>query len=275
MARLLVLLVLAAALGAGAEAGNVPIPSPPHAPALQPGDTRRRGDEPPPPGDDRGCDILSYDLEMRLDPATGAVTGQATIGFAALAGGLDTLRLDLVDALTVTGIARAGAAIAFDHRGEALRIVLAPPPVAGRPDTVRVAWQGRPPRHGPFSAGLMFRSHDAGTPGDPADDVPVVANVSQPWSAHSWWPCKDLPGDKAQLSLAVTVPDTLVVMANGSLLGSAPADPGWRRWAWREAYPIAPYLVSVAVSDYVGWDEDCRPPVGGPVPLEFRVFPQD
>lgn len=275
MARLTLVLAVAGALGAATAAGDVPVPAPPHAPSLHAGDAPRRGGEPPPPPDDRGCDVLSYDLELRLDPATGTVAGQAAIGFAALADGLDTLRLDLVDALAVTEVTRAGAAIPFAHRDEALRIVLAPPPVPGRPDTVHVAWQGRPPRHGPFSAGLMFRSHDAGTPADPADDVPVVANVSQPWSAHAWWPCKDLPGDKAQVSLAVTVPDTLAVMANGTLLGSAPADPGWRRWAWREAYPIAPYLVSVAVSDYVGWRQECRPANGPPVDLEFRVFPPD
>ncbi|MBE0566572.1 MAG: hypothetical protein IH621_11470, partial [Krumholzibacteria bacterium] len=225
--------------------------------------------------DDRGCDILSYDLELRLDPSAGTVTGTVAVGFAALADGLDTLRLDLVGALTVTGITRGGGCAPFLHTGAALHVLLAPPAAVGRPDTVVVSWQGRPPRHGPFRAGLMFRSHDAGTPLDPGDDVPVIANVSQPWSAHSWWPCKDLPADKALVSLAVTVPDTLSVMANGTLLGTDPADPGWRRWAWREAYPIAPYLVSVAISDYVGWDEDCRPAVGGPVPLEFRIFPQD
>ena len=138
-----------------------------------------------------------------------------------------------------------------------------------------IAWHGEPPAHGAFNAGLMFRSHDAGTPADRSDDVPVVFNISQPWSAHAWWPCKDLPADKALTSMTVTLPDTLAMMSNGTLLAVDDVDPGWRRWSWREAYPIAPYLVSVAASDYVGWDEACLPAIGGPVPLEFRVFPQD
>ena len=33
-----------------------------------------------------------------------------------------------------------------------------------------------------------------------ADDIPMMFTVSEPWSAHAWWPCKDHPADKAQVS---------------------------------------------------------------------------
>ncbi len=277
MARSAASVLLTAFLLGAAPAGAVPAfrPAPVHPLPAQLLHLAAKADNPPPPDDDRGCDILSYDLDLRLMPGTRTMTGRAAIGFTPLAAGLDTLRLDFVTALTVDQVTRAGAPVPWLHGDESLRIVLDPPPAAGLPDTVVVTWHGTPPAHGPFNAGLMFRTHDNGTRLDRSDDVPVIANVSEPWSAHAWWPCKDLPADKAQVSLTAVLPDTLAMMGNGTLLAVTDAEPGWRRWAWREAWPIAPYLVSVAASRYTGWDEPCAPAVGGPVPLEFRVFPLD
>ena len=76
-------------------------------------------DTPAPRADDRGVDILSYDLELKLDPAPGpaagvvALTGQVAIGLVALRAAVDTLVLDLVPELTCDGVTRAGQALAF------------------------------------------------------------------------------------------------------------------------------------------------------------------
>ena len=78
-----------------------------------------------------------------------------------------------------------------------------------------------------------------------------IATSNQMQGADLWWPCKDHPADKALVSAAVTVPDTLSVVSNGTLLGVDDLEPGWRRYRWREAYPLATYLVGVAASNYV------------------------
>lgn len=231
------------------------------------------GSFPPPPADDRGFDVLSYDLDLRIDPGGLSIAGQVRVGLAALRHGLQEVRLDLVDDLTCTAVTAGGQELPFVHSGEALTIQLAAPLAQAQRETLTVAWQGRPPRHGEMLVGLLYRQHSAGTPDDPGDDVPIVANLSQPWSAHSWWPCKDHPADKALVSCAVTVPDTLKAVSNGVLLGQDDPEPGWRRYRWREAYPLATYLVGVAVSNYEMWQEDCAATGGGP--LEFHVFPQD
>ena len=91
----------------------MPVPAPVHTPPADLAAALLRADEPPPPDDDRGCDILSYDLDLRLDPAAKAMLGVVVVGYAPLADGLDTLRLDLVSALRVTGVTRGGANAAF------------------------------------------------------------------------------------------------------------------------------------------------------------------
>ena len=236
-------------------------------------------ESPAPATGDRGCDILSYDLELRLDPGDRSLVGAVVISFAAfqpiVGAGLDTLRLDLVADLAVESVSDPTGPLAFARSGERLDIALREPLAAGLSDTVTVAWSGRPPRHGSFLAGLMYRTHDPGTPADPSDDVPIVANLSQTWSAHSWWPCKDHPSDKALVSLAVTVPDSLSAVSNGTLEAVSDPAPGWRRYAWREQYPLPTYLVSVAASNYESWSESCVPVAGPPVRLDYHLFPED
>lgn len=235
----------------------------------------------PPRTDDRGVDILSYDLDLVMDPAPGpaagvvALTGRVDIGLRARRDGVTALPLDLVSQLTCDGVTRAGRDLAFTQAGEELRIDLPSPLSTAAPETLTVRWHGRPPRHGSLYVGMMYRRDDNGTPADPSDDTPFMFTVSEPWSAHAWWPCKDHPADKALVSLAATVPADLSVVSNGTLASVTEAAPGWKRFFWRERYPLPTYLVSVAASRYEAWREDCRPATTAPVPLDYHVIARD
>lgn len=252
----------------------------------------------PDPGP-RGYDVLDYDLDLTLLVAEQAVRGRVGILLRALADTLRTVKLDLVQDLGVDSAAwavepaaaagapaaviaprpvgAAPAAVAapapFTHAGDSVVVTLPEPLPRGSAGRLEVAWHGRPPRHGALQAGLLFRRHGDETP-DPADGGPAVASISEPWSAHSWWPCKDHPADKATATIAVTAPDTLAVIANGALLGTSAPAPGWRRTVWRESYPLATYLVSVAASNYAEWSQSCAA-AAGPLALSYHVFPQD
>ena len=234
---------------------------------------------PQPPGENRGYDVLRYDLDLRLDPEAASVSGLVGVRLKAVDRPLERVLLDLVPAMTCTRAQLSGNDLAFTHSEDSLLIELPSLLSVGETLTLDVAWEGQPQRHGELLAGLLFRTHSAGTLEDPTDDQPSIFSVSQPWSAHSWWPCKDHPADKALVGLTITVPDSLRTVANGQLLEEAPAEPGWVRTRWEEAFPIATYLVAVAVSNYETWTEDCfvpeSDPPGQPVLLEFHVFPQD
>jgi len=230
---------------------------------------------PPPPTGNRGYDVQSYDLDIQLFPDDWSLTGRIDIGMTALSEGLTRVSLDLVNDLTCDSVTFRGQGAAFTHEGDSLVVTFDFPLASAAAETVTVSWHGRPPRHGAFFTGLMFRVHDSGTPQDPDDDVPIIANQSQPWSAHSWFPCKDHPSDKAMVSMTATVPEPLQVISNGDLVFEDAPGPGLRRFAWREAYPIATYLISVAASNYVSWSEECSVAFGDPVHLDFHVFPQD
>jgi len=101
----------------------------------------------------------------------------------------------------------------------------------------------------------------------PAGD-PVVATVSQPWSARSWWPCKDDPQDKALVRMTVRVPSGLVAVSNGVLIEQGP-----NLWSWSENLPISTYHVSMAVAAYEVI-EDNYDGLAGQIDLKHYVFPE-
>lgn len=223
--------------------------------------------------------MLSYDLNLILDPDPPDINGQLTLGLQSLQQDLQIIHLDLVSNLTCLEVTARGTSLFFEHTGDSLLVHLPEPMVAAQAETLIIAWSGRPLPHGSFRAGLMYRLHHAGTLQDPSDDMPIIANVSETWSAHSWWPCKDHPADKALVSMSVTVPDTLSVVSNGTLEAVEAASPGWTTYHWREQYPLPTYLVSVAASNYSQWQETCVVQSANAaeqsIPLGFHVFPHD
>jgi aminopeptidase N len=230
-------------------------------------------DDPPPPTDDRGYDVQHYDLDLEIDPEGATIVGSVTVTLQVLRDGLDSIHLDLVPELSADSLIWNAQPLDFDHTGDELVATLPTPQAASTITHLTVLYHGSPPVHGPIAGGLMFKRH-GNTPSDPVGDGPIVANVSQPWSAHAWWPCKDHPADKALAAIAVTVPDSLVVVSNGNLQSVVTVRPGWHRFQWRTQLPIATYLVGVAVSNYESWEEDCAGQAGL-VNLTYHVFPVD
>ncbi|HOX25106.1 MAG TPA: M1 family aminopeptidase [Candidatus Krumholzibacteria bacterium] len=221
-----------------------------------------------PAADDRGFDVLQYDLEVDLDIDAGApverrlwLDGVMRVILRLAAPLPPEVRLDLVDSLGAIEVRWQDVPTPFVQAGDSLRVATGPGAAAGDTVTVTVTYGGYVQRHGPMSAGLLTRAHAGGRPS--------VGNVNQPYSSHSWFPCKDHPSDKAALRFAVTVPDTLAAVASGRLLGTEEPAPGRRTWRWATDHPIAPYLVGLAVSDFAVWDEDCDG-----VPLQYLVFPE-
>jgi aminopeptidase N len=78
-------------------------------------------------------------------------------------------------------------------------------------------------------------------------DGAMVAN--EPDGAATWFPVNDLSSDKATYDFDITVPDGLVAVANGTLLGSR-TRAGWTTWRWHAPDPMAAYLATASVGNY-------------------------
>jgi aminopeptidase N len=184
-----------------------------------------------------GYDVSGYALKLRYAPATGELTGVATITATATAG-LSRFDLDLAH-LRASTVTVDGAPAAFAAQKDELVITPAAGLRAGRTFTVTVDYGGVPIAldNKALGKGGFLRTDDGGFA------------LGQPESASTWFPVNDHPSDKATFALAVTVPAGLEAISNGSLV-SHTASGDLTTWSWAEHTPMAPYLATMVIGQY-------------------------
>jgi aminopeptidase N len=184
-----------------------------------------------------GYDVAGYDLKLRYDPASGELTGTATITATATQN-LSRFDLDLAH-LAASRVTVDGRAATSRARGDELVVTPAAGLAKGRPFTVVVAYGGKP---------RPLNNKDLGVGGWQHTRDGAFA-LGQPESASTWFPVNDHPSDKATFTLAMTVPDGLEALSNG-VPGARDTAAGWTTWTWSEHAPMASYLSTVVIGRY-------------------------
>ncbi|MBC7187098.1 MAG: hypothetical protein H5U38_08700 [Calditrichaeota bacterium] len=208
-------------------------------------------------------DITSYELELRIDPATETISGVATARFCSRDSALKAIELDLSSALTVSGVGGSGAG--FVHANDRLTVQLDHALQSGEHAAVTVQYGGKPRNVG--GLGMVFAR---------AANAPSVHTISCPYHAYLWMPCRDYPGDKADsLRMIVTVPSSMVVASNGRLLGQQSHGDGTTTFTWLESHPISTYLMCITAGKYSVLNDAYTSVSGKVVPLQYFVYPSE
>lgn len=127
----------------------------------------------------------------------------------------------------------------FQHTNDALHIQLGFELAAGEVDSVQIWYHGVPAQTG---FGSFIHTSHLG--------VPVIWTLSEPYGARDWWPCKNDLTDKADtLEVLLHVPDIYRGVSNGLLMDEV-SDGITRTMHWKSNYPIASYLVCLAVTNF-------------------------
>ena len=218
--------VAPAAVGAQ-ETPQEGVQNPPGAPGV--------GDPYFPMDGNEGYDVSHYGLELSYDPETDVLGGVATIDLVAKHA-LSRFNLDF-DGLTVDSITVDGNPATFLRRNGELKITPSAPFVEGQEAQAVVTYHGVPVALPPDEGGGVI----------PTDDGVTV--VGQPHVASTWFPANDHPTDTAAFDIAVTVPDGLEAVSNGSLVSHDSAD-GQTRWVWSAPAPMATYLATINVGEF-------------------------
>jgi aminopeptidase N len=196
---------------------------------------------------DRQFDFDSRSVQIDIEVHIEAETIYATVEteFQSLVDGLDEITLDFDDAFTVDSVFENAAA--YTLIGETLTVTLDQAYNTGETFSVATAYHGHPRIVGGVK-GFRFENHQG---------IPIVATLCTPFLAHMWWPCVDGPADKLDsVHLRITIPDTsyagypLYAASNGKLMSITYPRQGWITYEWHENYPIVPYYVSLAISNY-------------------------
>jgi aminopeptidase N len=216
-----------------------------------------------------------YKLEFDIGIDPNSFSGRATEKFVALADDLNEINLDFDSYLTVDGV--SGDASSYELSEYTLRLGFSRTFKTGDTIEVVIEYQGIPRTEGDF-VGFWFGIHREG-PGDPA--APAVYSMSEPFGARSWWPCKDDPKDKPDsMDIFITIPDEiyngykLYAVSNGTLVSLVENDNNTRTFHWHEKYPIATYLVSLAISNYQIYSEWFVSAENDSMPIIYYVYPE-
>jgi aminopeptidase N len=212
-------------------------------------------------------DVLHYDVDIACDHLTLLVEGRVTALVEAVQSGVEAIEFNADPVLTILSAGLSGSGSApFARSGDVVTVTLPAPLAAGEQVTLTLLYQGVPTTAD--DTGFFIR-YD-GT-------VPVIYSLSEPWGARTWWPCKDYPDDKATFDIALSVKEPLTAASNGTFLGvddtmrwSQP----FRRYRWREQHPMAPYLFSIAATQYVQLTDQFVYAPGGTMQVVNFVYPR-
>jgi aminopeptidase N len=207
-------------------------------------------------------DALFYEIDIAFDPTAKTVDGIVTMRAASLVDALSSVILDLHDNMTISSVVRDGATpLAFTHADNRADVTLDAPLDTGEEFTITVAYGGTP-----VVGALEFGKHSGKN---------IISSLSQPSGAREWWPCKDIPADKADSArIAFTVPDNLILASEGNLLSLSDNGDGTLTYEWFEQYPITTYLISIAATNYETWTDWYHYGVGDSMPIKNYVYPE-
>ena len=204
-------------------------------------------------------DLLSYLLDIRVDPERKFISGTNTIRFRMLAD--DTrIQLDLYANLAVDEIRLGTTVLESERELNAVFVKFPSPLKAGRTYAIDVRYSGTPREEGRFG-GITFKR-------DP-DGRPWINTACEGEGAAIWWPNKDQWRDEVEeMELRVAIPSDLVLVSNGRFAGKTDLGDGYTRWDWHIQYPINNYNVSLNIGNYTHFSDRL-----GDLRLDFYVLP--
>jgi len=208
--------------------------------------------------------VTWYNCCWVIDPGIDAISGYVTVYFIPKQAGFDTLVLDMNQALTVSGINyHSNQYFSWDHIQDQLLIRFSTPIPENVIDSVTVFYHGVPPENG---YGAFVQSTHNG--------VPVIWTLSEPYGASDWWPCKNGLTDKADsIDIFINAAFPYKAASNG-LLVSTTSGPASTLYHWKHRYPIATYLVCLAVTNYASFTQQV--PFGNDtLKLVNFIYPED
>jgi aminopeptidase N len=184
-------------------------------------------------------DVLHYEFAWDLDFHAQYIEGTAIVKVRSL-GTLDKISLHLANNMNVSGVMQENTPLTFLHQNDMLDIYPLQPLILDEELTVTISYAGFP------QAGLNFSYHG---------EDPIIWSLDEPIGAREWFPCYDVPSDKATAKMHITVPGNMVVASNGDLLAVTANPDTTKTFTWEENYPISTYLISIAASNYATFSD--------------------
>jgi aminopeptidase N len=205
--------------------------------------------------------LLSYHLDVRVDPEKKFISGKNTIRLKMLKD--DTrIQLDLADTLSIDKILLGTTPLKYERDSGAVFVDFPETLEAGHVYSIDFYYSGSPTQTGRFG-GFTFGKDPSGHP--------WIYTACEGIGASIWWPNKDQWRDEVEnMQISVSIPNDLVDVSNGRFMGKTDLGGGYTRWDWFVHYPINNYDVSLNIGNYQHFSDR----LGG-LSMDFYALPED
>jgi aminopeptidase N len=231
-------------------------------------------------------DVQWYKLDIALENNSRNVAGSAIMRVRVGAQPLDSLAFELYQAPASAGAGAATLLIdsvvvggrrspGVRRQGNDATAALPAVAAAGAVVQARIYYHGTAPNGNSAAIGNALNTRASYNQGGTTYPYNTTWSLSEPFSAHEWFPCKQVLTDKADSS-AVSVTTTLPnkVGSNGVLRRTVLLPNNKVRYEWSTRHPIDYYLISVAVAPYLEYVNYANPAGGPRIPVVNYVYNQ-
>ena len=185
-------------------------------------------------------DVIFYKLDLKIITSPQYLSGNVLMKARSVANSINSIQLDLSNSLTIDSVKVDKIKTSFSQSTSSFSVTLPRSYSLNEIFEVETFYRGTP-QSGGFGS-FVFSTHN---------NIPWVWSLSEPYGAKDWWPCKDHPNDKADSAdIIITCDSSFKVGSNGKLFSVSKNLDGTKTFYWKERYPIANYLISVAMTNY-------------------------
>lgn len=211
-------------------------------------------------------DLKYHRCEWEVNPEVNYIKGSVTSYFVPLVPGFNQIYFDLSNALMVDSVIYNGNNLIFSQATtDVLEINLPSVLTQNTVDSITIFYQGVPVNSTSLGGTFVQSSH--------ANDS-IIWTLSEPYGAMEWWPCKQDLYDKIDsVDIIVTTPSKYRVGSQGLLVNETVVGSN-KIYHWKHRYPIAAYLISIAVTNYAVFSNNISLSQGN-LPMLSYVYPED
>lgn len=190
--------------------------------------------------------VLHYDLAIQFDIPNRYLQGSNTITFEVLEN-TNKIQLDLYQNMQLDSILFNENKLSFVRNYDAVFIDFPDDLLKASTEKLEVFFSGNPTVavRAPWDGGFVFKKDRQGN-----DFVGVAVQGD---GASLWFPNKDHLSDEPDngADIKITIPEHLVGVSNGRLVGVSEPIDEMKTWHWRVVNPINNYNITVNIGDYV------------------------
>lgn len=209
-------------------------------------------------------DVKHVTLDLTINPAILYIAGSASVMFTTTLP-TDSIPMQFSFDFTIDSILLGTQLLTYKHISPYLLTINFPDNMPiGSNEEVKIYYHGVPSTGQGFGS-VAIKEHNG---------FDSFWTLSEPYGARDWWPGKNDLTDKIDsVDIIVHCPDLYRTASNGLLISETDTD-NVRTAHWKHKYPIADYLIGIAITNYAVYT-DTAYSLGQMVPVLNYVYPEN